>query len=57
MQKRVIVTGVAGFVGSNLATDLLNQGYSVVGIDNLSAGTLENVDPRVEFHKTDIRDR
>ena len=56
MQKRVIVTGVAGFVGSNLATVLLDQGYSVVGIDNFSAGTLENVDPRVEFYKLDIRD-
>ena len=55
MQKRVVVTGVAGFVGSNLAKQLLARGYSVIGIDNLSAGTLENVDPRVEFHKVDIR--
>ena len=56
MQKRVIVTGVAGFVGSSLAKHLLDRGYSVVGIDNLSAGTLENVDPRVDFNKLDIRD-
>lgn len=56
MQKRIVVTGVAGFVGSNLAKHLINRGYSVVGIDNLSAGTLENVDSRVEFHKIDIRD-
>jgi UDP-glucose 4-epimerase len=56
MGKRVVVTGVAGFVGSNLAKHLLDQGYSVVGIDNLSAGTLENVDERVEFHHIDIRD-
>ena len=55
MPKRIVVTGVAGFVGSNLAKDLLNKGYSVVGIDNLSAGTLDNVDPRVEFHRADIR--
>lgn len=56
MQKRVLVTGVAGFVGSNLGKHLLERGYSVVGIDDLSAGTLENVDPRVEFHRMDIRD-
>jgi UDP-glucose 4-epimerase len=57
MHNHIVVTGVAGFVGSNLAKHLLDRGYAVVGIDNLSAGTLENVDPRVEFHKTDIRDR
>jgi len=57
MPNRIVVTGVAGFVGSNLARHLLDRGNSVVGIDNLSAGTLENVDPRVEFHKVDIRDR
>jgi len=56
MSKRVLVTGVAGFVGSNLAKHLLNRGHSVTGIDNLSAGTLENVDSRVEFHQKDIRD-
>ncbi|HXW13505.1 MAG TPA: NAD-dependent epimerase/dehydratase family protein [Terriglobia bacterium] len=56
MQKRVVVTGVAGFVGSNLAKHLVDRGYSVIGIDNLTAGTLENVDPRVDFHKIDIRD-
>jgi nucleoside-diphosphate-sugar epimerase len=55
MLQRIVVTGVAGFVGSNLARHLLQKGYSVRGIDNLSAGTLENVDPRVEFHQADIR--
>ena len=56
MEKRIVVTGVAGFVGSNLAKHLIDRGYSVLGIDNLSAGTLENVDSRVDFHKIDIRD-
>lgn len=55
MQQRVVVTGVAGFVGSNLAKKLLEKGYAVVGIDDLSAGTSENVDPRVDFHQEDIR--
>jgi nucleoside-diphosphate-sugar epimerase len=56
MSKRILVTGVAGFVGSNLAKHFLDAGYSVVGVDNLSAGTLDNVDARVDFHKLDIRD-
>jgi UDP-glucose 4-epimerase len=55
MLQRIVVTGVAGFVGSNLARHLLQNGYSVRGLDNLSAGTLENVDQRVEFHQVDIR--
>jgi UDP-glucose 4-epimerase len=55
MGQRIVVTGVAGFVGSNLAKHLFHNGYSVVGLDNLSAGTLENVDERVEFHQVDIR--
>jgi nucleoside-diphosphate-sugar epimerase len=46
MEKSVVVTGVAGFVGSNLARHLLDWGYSVVGIDNLSAAMLANVDER-----------
>jgi UDP-glucose 4-epimerase len=56
MNKRILVTGIAGFVGSNLAKYLLDLGYKVVGIDNLSAGTLDNVDERVQFHNLDIRD-
>src|SRR5258708_6108443 len=56
MNKRILVTGVAGFVGSNLAKHFLDAGYSVFGIDNLSAGTVDNVDAGVEFHKQDIRD-
>jgi len=55
MRQRIVVTGVAGFVGSNLARHLLYKGYSVAGFDNLSAGTLENVDQRVEFREVDIR--
>ena len=56
MNQRILITGVAGFVGSNLAKYLLDAGYDVIGIDNLSAGTENNVDARVEFHKRDILD-
>lgn len=54
---RVLVTGVAGFIGSHLATRLLDEGEEVIGIDNLSAGAPENVDPRVVLHREDIRSR
>jgi UDP-glucose 4-epimerase len=52
---RVLVTGVAGFIGSNLAVRLLAEGYSVVGIDDLSQGVIEQVPHGVEFHQLDIR--
>lgn len=40
----VLVTGVAGFLGSNLLERLLDEGHSVVGIDNLSMGCMANID-------------
>jgi UDP-glucose 4-epimerase len=39
--KKVFVTGAAGFIGSNLVDRLLNDGYEVVGWDNLSTGKLK----------------
>ncbi len=41
--KRVVITGVAGFIGSHLAETLLERGFAVVGIDNLLTGDLANV--------------
>ncbi len=41
--KRVVITGVAGFIGSHLAETLLERGFSVVGIDNLLTGDLANI--------------
>lgn len=43
MKKKVLITGVAGFLGSHLAKDLIRCGYFVVGIDNLSTGTITNI--------------
>jgi dTDP-glucose 4,6-dehydratase len=38
-----VITGAAGFIGSHLSTTLLDQGHSVVGIDNLSTGDVANI--------------
>ena len=44
MQKdKVLVTGAAGFIGSNISSKLLEKGYHVVGLDNLSTGRQENL--------------
>jgi UDP-glucose 4-epimerase len=54
--QRVVVTGVAGFVGSRLAARLLAEGVRVIGIDNLSQGLLDSVPDAVEFVEADVRD-
>ena len=56
MGKAILITGAAGFIGSNLARMLLDAGHPVTGIDDLSSGQAENVDPRVRFFKADVRD-
>jgi len=43
--RKVVITGAAGFLGSHLARALLQEGCSVVGIDNLSTGTMLNLIP------------
>ena len=55
--RKILITGVAGFIGSNLALRLLAEGYEVRGIDNLAYGLRENVPEEVGFHCLDIRDR
>lgn len=50
----ILITGVAGFIGSNLADYLINRGHKVIGIDNLSYGLIEQVPENVQFHKVDI---
>ncbi len=59
--NRILITGAAGFIGSNLAEALIAEGHSVVGLDNLSQGDLRNLaacqnHERFSFHKGDIRD-
>jgi len=51
---KVLITGVAGFMGSHLADAFLAKGYDVVGIDNLLGGYEENVPLGVDFHNIDL---
>jgi nucleoside-diphosphate-sugar epimerase len=53
--ETVLITGVAGFIGSNLAERLLREDCRVVGLDNLAYGIREQVPNGVEFHKADVR--
>jgi UDP-glucose 4-epimerase len=55
--KNILITGGAGFIGSNLADKLLQENYNVVVVDNLSAGKKENLDKKVKFYKMDIGDK
>jgi UDP-glucose 4-epimerase len=55
----VLVTGIAGFIGSSIARALLDEGAQVRGIDNLSTGSLENIDEihsQIDFRKADVLD-
>jgi GDP-D-mannose 3', 5'-epimerase len=55
--KRVIVTGCAGMIGSEVCTQLIEQGATVYGVDNLSRGRREFVPEKVIFYKRDLRNR
>lgn len=58
---QILITGIAGFVGCNLARTLLERGHEVAGLDNLSAGSLSNLQPvldrrHIAFEVADLGD-
>jgi UDP-glucose 4-epimerase len=59
--KNILITGVAGMIGSHLLDELLNKNYNVVGIDNYSFGNPLNIEhnlnhPNFKFYKVDVCD-
>ena len=55
-KPKVLVTGGAGFMGSHLTDELLERGYLVVVLDDLTGGSRENVSPRARFIQGSITD-
>ncbi len=53
---RLLITGGAGFIGSNLADQALSAGWKVAVLDNLSSGRRENIPSGAEFFQVDIQD-
>ena len=50
---KILITGVAGFLGSHLAERLANMNHKVIGIDNMIGGYRDNVPKNIEFHEID----
>ncbi len=53
---KCLVTGGAGFIGSNLVDKLVERGDEVIIIDNLSTGKKENINAKARFEQADIRE-
>jgi UDP-glucose 4-epimerase len=51
---KVLVTGGAGFIGSNISDALIKNGHKVIVVDNLSSGKKENINKKGVFYKADI---
>lgn len=57
--KKVLITGAAGFIGSHLCDRFIEQGYKVIGLDNLITGNLKNIEhlfklQNFEFYHYDV---
>ena len=54
MKEKILITGVAGFIGSHISERFLSHGYHVVGIDDFSTGKRENIPSGVDFIEGDL---
>jgi len=54
---KILVTGGAGFIASNIIDSYISKGHEVIIIDNLSTGRKENLNSKARFYLTDVRDK
>ena len=54
---KILVTGAAGFIASHVADTYIAAGHDVAILDDLSRGSMNNVNPRARFYRGDVRDR
>ncbi len=54
---KILVTGGAGFIGSNVVDAYVGAGHDVVVVDNLFSGKRENLNPKAKFYEADIRSK
>ena len=55
---KVLITGICGQIGSQLARQCLGEGWTVTGLDNLSTGSLENIkdiEHKISFYRLDLK--
>ncbi|MBK6482556.1 MAG: SDR family oxidoreductase [Chitinophagales bacterium] len=57
--KRILITGAAGFIGSHLCDRFVNEGFQVIGMDNLITGDMKNIEhlfplPNFQFYHQDV---
>jgi UDP-glucose 4-epimerase len=56
MREKVLVTGIAGFIGSHIARECLAQGFEVIGLDDLSGGCKTNIPEAARFVEGSVSD-
>jgi len=54
---KILVTGGAGFIGSNVVDGYIEEGHEVIVVDDLSSGKRSNVNPKARFYEVDIRSK
>jgi len=54
--KKILITGVAGFLGSHLSEKFSELGHEVIGIDNMIGGYRDNIPKKIKFFEMDCCD-
>lgn len=54
---KVLITGVAGFIGAHVAARFLKEGFDVIGVDDLSSGKKENIPQGIQFIEADLANK